>query len=291
MNRQIFVVVFSIAIVAIAGCTLIKHNNSVNTMSAAKPYYIREKDGMKMILIPEGKFSMGDHHNIKRAKDEKPVHDVYLDAYYIDEHEVTNAQYCKFLNENSNDEDSIIGFIGLDYNDCLIEKSDGIYRPKPGYENYPVIYVSWDGAEAYAKWVGGRLPTEAEWEKAARGGLSKKKYPWGNSEDNKMANYNFDGSRGWSTEDMLKYLKPVRSYPANNYGLYDMAGNVSEWCADWYDKYNSSPSRNPKGPSIGDWKILRGGSWLSDQNSIRCANRDMNVPVDMKFTIGFRCVR
>ena len=159
------------------------------------PSKIRQKDGMKMRLIPTGEFSMGDHHDVG-DNDEKPVHTVYLDAYYIDETEVTNEQYCAFLNDYGKNQDTAgHELLDIDDEDCLIEKVGDTYEPKSGYEEHPVIQVSWHGAAAYAQWVGARLPTEAEWEKAARGGLVGKKYPWGDDITHDDANYGGTGGR------------------------------------------------------------------------------------------------
>ena len=227
-----------------------------------------KKDGAKMVLVPAGSFDMGSGE----SSDEQPVHTVYVDAFYMDEYEVTNAQYWKFMSATGHREPR------------YWDDSDS------NQPNQPVIGVDWNDAVAYARWAGKRLPTEAKWEYAARGGLEGKKYPWGDPISTSQANYgNYVGK-----------TVPVGSYSANGYGLYDMAGNVYEWCSDWYDEnyYSSSPSRNPQGPSSGSYRVFRGGSW--DDNTfdsswvfnLRVAYRNYSIP-SVTFNlniIGFRCV-
>jgi formylglycine-generating enzyme required for sulfatase activity len=246
------------------------------------------KDGAPMALIPAGEFQMGGHSS-ESGYNERPVHTVYLDAFYMDKYEVTNELYARFLNEIGRNEDEG-GDLLLDINDpdCLIEFVDDQYRPKAGYENHPVVEVSWWGAKAYAKWAGKRLPTEAEWEKAARGGLIGRKYPWGYDINHDMANY-----RGTDGRDRWGGTSPVGSFPPNGYGLYDMAGNVWEWCADWYDGsyYSRSPRRNPKGPDSGPGRVVRGGSWWDFPLNLRCADRDYHVPQNTIDNLGFRCAQ
>jgi len=245
----------------------------------------------KMVLIPAGEFSMGDHHEVSNS-DAKPVHTVYLDAFYINKYEVTNAQYAKFLNEYGQNT-NLKGEVFLDINkvNCLIEKVGRTYKPKAGYEHHPVIEVSWYGSMAYAKFYGKRLPTEAEWEKAARSGLVGKKYPWGNDITHDDANYSgIDGKDKWEG------TSPVGSFAKNSYGLYDMAGNVYNWCSDWYSSnyYANSPYNNPKGPGRGRYRVLRGGSWGSNADGLHCAYRNFNWPqhtyVPLKL-VGFRCAK
>jgi len=261
---------------------------------------VRQKDGAKMVLIEAGEFSMGDHHNVG-DENEKPVHTVYLDAYYIDVYEVTNSQYAKFLNEYGKNQDSKgHELLDIDDNDCLIEKIGDTYKPKSGYENHPVIEVSWYGAAAYAQFYGKHLPTEAEWEKAARGGLVGKKYPWGDNISHDDANYGGTGGKD-------KWIKtsPVGSFAPNGYGLYDIAGSVWEWCADEYDSnyYSKSPKDNPK--SLGtvitfkddDFTnvntrrmcVLRGGCWDYNPGNLRCAIRAGFDACRTSLYSGFRC--
>ena len=267
------------------------------------PVKLRQKDGMKMRLIPTGEFSMGDGEG---RKDEKPVHTVHLDAYWMDETEVTNEQYCTFLNDYGKNTDAAgHQLIDLSDDSCLIEKAGDTYKPKPGYEKHPVVEVGWHGAAAYAQWAGARLPTEAQWEKAARGGLVGKKYPLGDAIIHDDANYSTSG--GWGgRKHWWGGTTLVGSYPANGYGLYDMAGNVSEWCAEEYDEnyYGDSPPNNPPGPGTpilfadDDFakvkatseRVFRGGSWNNGQYRVRCAQRVGYGTVNSNPYLGFRCV-
>ena len=255
------------------------------------PYEFKLEDILPdMVLIPAGEFQMGSSNG---SLDEKPIHTVHLDAYYIDRFEVTNGQYKQFIDANPRWQKDQI----------LSEYHDGYYLADwfgndypAGKDNHPVIYVSWYAAMAYAKWTGKRLPTEAEWEKAARGGLVGNKYPWGNTIDPTNANY-FDGTD--------KEITPVGTYPANRYGLYDMVGNVREWCLDSYEEnyYVNSPPANPIAgvSSLDDVlnnfitlknnRVLRGGSWLSSAQSSRIAKRNWRKPTDTNPNEGFRCVK
>ena len=267
------------------------------------PERIIGKDGAPMVLIPAGEFSMGDHHDVGQG-DEKPVHTVYLDAYYIDVHEVTNTQYAGFLNKYGRNTDNAgHSLLGIESEWCLIEKLErptaGLtYSPKAGYGNHPVVIVNWYGAAAYTKFYGKRLPTEAEREKAARGGLVGKKYPWGlNDITHDDANYDGTGGRDiWDRKGSTIGTAPVGSFPPNSYGLYDMGGNVWEWCADWYDDgyYVRSPRENPTGPSSGTYRVHRGGAWhyyRSLPPDLRVASRDFDGPTRSYYYAGFRCVQ
>ena len=226
---------------------------------------IWQKDGSEMVLIPGGSFEMGDHFN-EGSDDELPVHTVELDAFYMDTYQVTVGRFKQFV------EDLRCGYDGW----------DKVAKYSPG-DNHPMIYVDWHSAVAYIKWAGKRLPTEAEWEYAARGGLVGKRYPWG--DDDPTANKaNYDGQVGRTSV--------VGSYAANDYGLYDMAGNVWEWCADWYneDYYENSPAKNPPGPGTGKYRVLRGGSWSQRSDYLRVDFRAPNSPNNRHFHYGFRCV-
>lgn len=241
------------------------------------------KDGKEMVLVPAGEFLMGSSDlelevflrthpswKLEWLDIEQPQHRVTLDDFYIDKTEVTNAEYKRFV--------------------------DATGHPPPrhwengeipaGQENYPVVNVHLpDDAQAYAAWAGKRVPTEAEWEKAARG-TDGRIYPWGNDWDPEKANVLGSKYNGPA---------PVGSYPegASPYGALDMAGNVWEWCSDWYaaDYYVSSPLRNPQGPSEGDFRVVRGGSWFDPPEYARCAFRYGLYPRRLFPIRGFRCVQ
>ncbi len=229
--------------------------------------WTRPADGMVMVFVPAGNFSMGSNS----SSNEEPIHSVYLDAYWIDKTEVTNAMFAKCSQCGSS----------FSYSDTRVN-----YYGNPEYENYPVIWVNWSVASAYCQWAGARLPTEAEWEKAARG-MDGRIYPWGTSSPNKSF-LNYNQNIGDTTA--------VGSYPsgASPYGALDMAGNVWEWVNDWYGSnyYASSPSSNPQGPPDGIARVLRGGAFNSNEGLIRSTTRGSGLvnwsptPND-----GFRCVR
>ena len=240
------------------------------------------------VVIPAGEFQMGGSDSDAEI-DEHPIHTVDVNAFYIHKYEVTNAQYKNFVDANPQWQKNSIPrkFHNGEY---LKLWKDNTYPPDK--ENHPVVYVSWYAAMAYAKWAGRRLPTEAEWEKAARGGLVGTKYPWGDVIDDSMANY---GGEFGDT-------KPVGSYAPNDYGLYDMTGNVMEWCLDAYDEsfYNHSPSRNPiaGGPlvdivnnflSVTNPRVVRSGCWYNVPMHARVADRYGTSPDDASGGRGFRC--
>jgi formylglycine-generating enzyme required for sulfatase activity len=239
--------------------------------SKAQKIYKNEKgyweadygDGIIMVYIPEGEFTMGSNDYAS----EKPIHTVYLDGYWMGRNEVTFDQYDKYCEETKKKKPSGIGW---------------------GRGNRPVIHVSWDDAVEYCKWLSNekglkfKLPTEAQWEKVARG-TDSRMYPWGNGEpDETLANFN---------RKIVK-TSPVGSYPkgASPYGLLDMAGNVWEWCNDWYgiDYYKKSPKKNPTGPESGTGRVLRGGGWGNNAGYIRCANRGNYDPSRRYTDVGFR---
>lgn len=245
-------------------------------------------DGAPMVLIPAGEFSMGDSLN-EGHQFERPVHTVYIDAFCIDAYEVTNIQYATFLNAYG----GIIGpagneLIDIESSHCLIEKVGNTYAPKAGYGSFPVVMVSWFGAKAYAEFYGKRLPTEAEWEKAARGGFVGRRYPWGANITPNDANYE-ENTGG----DPITKLYPVGSFAPNGYGLYDVIGNLKEWCSDWYypdNYYEVSPYENPQGFELGYTRVTRGGGYWESAEVVRVAARNYLNPEWGRTDIGFRCV-
>jgi eukaryotic-like serine/threonine-protein kinase len=228
-----------------------------------------------MVLIQGGWLRMG---SLEGYEFEQPVHEVLVDSFYMDEMEVTNEQFRRFVEET--------GYIS-DAENSGNKKNNWKTFASPDRNNHPVVLVSWNDANAYAKWAGKRLPTEAEWEYAARGGLVGMRYPWGDEPPPRRAN--FDRGRRVQTPP----TEPVKSYEPNGYGLYDMAGNVSEWCQDWYDPdyYRNSPERNPGGPSTGESRVIRGGSWYTDFNQLRTAGRISEFPGGYEYDRGFRCAK
>jgi formylglycine-generating enzyme required for sulfatase activity len=227
-------------------------------------------DGMEMVYVPAGEFIMGAND---REDDEKPQHNVYLDAFWVDRTEVTNSMYALCVQAGA----------------CKppvssISSKHSTYFGNPDFEAYPVIYVTWKQARDYCSWAGRRLPTEAEWEKAARG---TKGYitPWGNNSPS-PDQVNYNGNVGDTSQ--------VGSYPkgASVYGTLDMAGNVWEWVADWYSSkaYTKAVYENPTGPQEGTRRVLRGGSWYYPLNDIRASNRFSASDNTTLNDVGFRCV-
>ncbi len=251
---------------------------------------IRAADEAEMVLVPGGEFSMGSADaDPKAGADEKPQQTVYLDAFWIDRTEVSNAQYVGFLNALGAYTGTCGGYDCAEtkredkYSHILGGAQDGSYVVESGFEDHPVTQVSWYGAQAYCAWAGVRLPTEAEWEKAARG-TDGRPYPWGNEPpDCDKAQY---GDCDGATEAVGS--RPAGASP---YGALDMAGNVWEWVADWYDPayYGFSPAQNPRGPELGERKVFRGGSWGYPPAFLRAGDRARNRPTYAGFNVGFRC--
>jgi formylglycine-generating enzyme required for sulfatase activity len=241
-----------------------------------KPKVTKDNKGVSMVLIPEDAFMMGSNADFV---DEKPLREVSLSSYYIDQYEVTNGAY-KFCVDAGACQPPIYNFSSTRIS----------YYGDSQFDNYPVIYVNWNMSNAYCKWRDARLPSEAEWEKAARG-TERNIYPWGQDIDCTYANY-FGGQNG---SDCVGDTTQVGSYASgqSSYGVYDMAGNVWEWVDDWYssDYYQSSPLSNPLGPASGQYRVLRGGSWSSNFYYVRSADRYRALPWDSYNLFGFRCAR
>jgi formylglycine-generating enzyme required for sulfatase activity len=239
------------------------------------------------VFVPAGSFLMGSADDDPLAEDdEKPQHEVALDSFWLDQTEVTNRQFAAFLNEEGNQQEEGARWLLVESPAALIQSRDGVFQPKPGFGDHPVIVVSWYGARAYCQWSGGRLPTEAEWEYAARG-PDRPMYPWGSQAPTcDLANY--FGCVGATTE--------VGSYMdgASWVGALDMSGNVWEWVNDRYDSsyYQISPDENPPGLSFGIYRVLRGGTWDDyGVRLLRAANRHFSEPADRIYDVGFRCVQ
>lgn len=231
----------------------------------------------EMIVIPEGIYTRGSSAG---ARDELPKHTVHLSSFALDIHPVTNEQFVRFLEAMGGEKDCNNNDI-IRLRDSRIKRSTGRLTIESGYTRHPVVGVTWYGAVAYAKWIGKRLPTEAEWEAAATCGREGQIYTTGHEIERSQANF-------FSAD-----TTSVMSYPANEFALYDIAGNVYEWCQDWYayNYYDTSAlePENPKGPQQGVYRVLRGGCWKSLKEDLRCSHRHRNNPGAVNRTYGFRC--
>jgi len=304
--RKWFVFVIVLFLIA-CGCCKIGGKKEVLTKEGAKLVYIGKnaqgyneyenpKDGAVLIYIPPGEFIMGSDRG---DRDEAPQKLVYLDGFFIYKYEVTNEQFEKFVSETGYKTEAERNGGGwrlfkegwerdssADWRHPFGEKS-GI----EGQAKFPVVQISWNDAVEYCKWAGVRLPTEAEWEKSARG-THGRMYPWGNSppveSGVEKCNYNvfMDINPG------VGGPMPVGSFPEypSPYGCMDVAGNVWEWCSDWYDKryYAVAPLVNPQGPDSGIWKVVRGGSWFDNHWFIRTSFRHRFEPYKRLSVLGFR---
>ena len=254
---------FLLVIAGITGLSLILVNvgslinKTENGLSLAKT-------DMEMVFVPAGNFLMGSENS---DRNQRPQHKVFLDSFWIDQTEVTNSHYQLCVKEGA-----------------CISPHEVDYFKDTKYNNHPVIYLSWVEAQTFCVWAGKRLPTEAEWEKAARGDDARI-YPWGNRKPNPSLLNFYDNEKG--TTDVGNF-----SSGASPYGALDMSGNVWEWTSDWYDPkyYITSPVRNPQGPLTGDRRVVRGGSWFSlTEIVVRTYYRKASIPAAQNYTTGFRC--
>jgi len=271
----------------------------------------RPTDGMVMVFVPGGEFQMGSTDEaVDYALDlcngyggicdrrwlvnEQPAHTVVLDGFWLDSVEVSNAQFSAFLNEQGNQIEAAMTWLHVGDEDCLVEVRDGKFQPLHGYADHPAVEVSWYGAAAYCTWAGARLPTEAEWEYAARGPQSRI-FPWGDTFDGARLNYcdascDLDWADG-ALEDGHARTSPVGSFSSGQSwcGASDLAGNLWEWVADWYGPYSAERQVNPAGPDDGIFRVLRGGAWSNSADYARCAFRDGGTPFRTYYNVGFRC--
>jgi serine/threonine-protein kinase len=250
------------------------------SMPSNGPTRVRESDGAAMVHAPAGDFEMGSPNG---HADERPVHVVALDSFWIDRTEVTNDQFRLCVNAGG----------------CQPPTSCEWGKPtyaRTAANDHPAVCVDWYEANAYCEWAGARLPTEAEWEYVARG-PNGRAYPWGDAFD--CARENFDDETqihdfvvpGGPACDGYELTAPVGSYEsgASWCGALDMAGNVREWVADWYGDYTSEPKKNPSGPETGEFKVLRGGAWISFQEGLRSTQRNRDLAASRNRDTGFRC--
>jgi len=254
---------------AVETCNFI--DDDCNGLVDEAPGCVAPKLDASPVHVPAGSFLMGSGVG---AADEKPVHAVAGSALAMDPYEVTNARYQTCVRSGA----------------CVAPSSSGSMRrphyfDDPSFADYPVIFVSWKQAQAFCAFAGGRLPTEAEWERAAAGGDAPRTYPWGESPPD-CSKANFGGCVG-DTDRVGR--RPAGRSP---FGVFDMAGNVWEWTADWYDAtyYGRSPARDPTGPATGSLKVMRGGCWVSGESSLRTTCRKAGLPDSWAPNVGFRCV-
>jgi formylglycine-generating enzyme required for sulfatase activity len=285
-----------------------------------------EPDTRRMVTVPAGEFRMGTDSDVGFPADgEGPARDVHVDAFRIDQHAVTNAEFLEFVRETGYTTEAEEYGWSFVFEDFLAEadadaafenvqaapwwvavegacwyRPDGPSSDLDGRWTHPVTHVSWNDARAYAEWAGKRLPTEAEWEKAARGGHTGRRYPWGDEREpggeHRMNVWQGDFPEHDTAADGYHGTAPVDAFSPNDYGLYNVSGNVWEWCADWFspdwhttDDYDPV---DPTGPPEGDSRVMRGGSFLCHEswcNRYRLAARSKNTPDSATSNIGFRC--
>jgi formylglycine-generating enzyme required for sulfatase activity len=275
----------------------------------------RSKDRGVMVLIPAGTFQLGAVPGDSDAFDtERPRHAVTLSrAYYLDESEVTNDQFEEFVSATGHKTTAEVVGDGVmaDDDGNAKETTGATWRsPRPGGKRpsdgarLPVVLVSWNDAAAFADWAGVALPTEAQFERASRGGHEGRVFPWGNELPAPNGSGNFaDASatrrfKGWARtmqgyDDGFDRTAPVRSFAPNEFGIHDLSGNVWEWCADWFEAayYATSPAKDPTGPESGTERVLRGGAWSFDPRGLRVSDRAPGAPTLRDDNGGFRCAK
>lgn len=240
-----------------------------------------QKLNIETVAVTGGTFEMGctSGQTTDCEPDEKPLHKVSVADFRIGKYEITNQQYADFL--NANDTLSVERYIDLQDETCRIVLEDSTYKVQNDYVNHPVTEVSWYGAVAFCKWLGGRLPTEAEWEFAARGGNGSHDFKYSGSDSAIFV--------AWCRRNSDLSTHPVGQKQANELGIYDMSGNVHEWCQDWRHDYKRG-SRKPKPSDLSVYRIFRGGSWYSNDGDLRVSFRYYNTPTYANYSIGFRIV-
>ena len=230
-------------------------------------------ESVEMVEIPQGSFIMGSPDG---EFDERPLHRVEIGSFYMDRYEVTNIQYQRFILANPHWQKGKVRFEEADYN--YLSDWNGNEFPK-GKEDHPVVYVSWYAANAYVRWIGKSLPTEAQWEYSARGGYEGMRYVWGNSGETYLSNFRGRG------------VMPVGNFSMNGFGVNDMAGNVWEWTSDGYELYMGGEENNPRPRLNNHLKVIRGGSWNSNMNEMRVSVRKTEKPNVCRGDLGFRCIK
>ena len=274
----------------------------VDSIVFYKPVVENPASSIQTVLIPAGMFIMGSPESEVNRYPNETQYPVTLTAFRMSKYEITNAQYAAFLNAKSIGSNGSYATTGYG-TQTLISASSGSYDlglhysgtqwvPVTGYENAPVINVTWYGATEYATYIGGTLPTEAQWEYACRAGTTTP-FSTGNFLTNLQANYNWAYPYNSGTNTVTTSpgkTQTVGTYAPNAYGLYDMHGNVWEWCADWYGTYPTTAQTNPTGTTTGSRRVIRGGSWNGSARDCRSASRDYGSPSYLNYFIGFRVV-
>ena len=281
--RRNSVPALSVLVAAVLAAPALAQDTRIHTTSAGSVH--------DLVLVPAGFFTMGSDDG---KEDEMPPHRVFLDAFYIDRFEVTNRLFAAFLNHQRRyRDDAGLEYLDLDDPDVEISVQPGRgFVARDDAAERPAVEVTWVGANAYCQWAGLRLPSEAMWEKAARG-TDQRTYPWGEGISRELANYGKEGCCGGDDTDGYEFSSPVGAFETgiSPYGVHDMAGNVWEFVMDWYDAtyYERSPLRNPEGPETGLVRVLRGGSFGSDPRRLRTTDRSGLPPTPSYRLIGFRC--